>query len=227
MSEASSERGIQLVGDKDTRAPLRARLTTQEPDFPLYTRWLRSCLDSHTSCSSSHATEKDPWLDEQQTFMFVDVKRRCLSMERADVEYAALSYVWGKNNTPLTFQSKKSEFSKKDSLRDYLPQTISDTIQLVEAMGIEYLWVDSLCIVQDDFNLKETLINRMDRIYANAIITIVAATGTHSRCGLSGYSPQSPRALSSRLLPNGDTVGILPFFERQLMNSDHAQRGWT
>jgi hypothetical protein len=227
MSEASSERGIQLIGDRDTRTPLRARLTTQEPDFSLYKRWLRNCLDFHASCSSSHATENDPWLDEQEKFMVVDVKCRCLSMERADVEYAALSYVWGKNNTPLTFQSNKSEFFKEDSLRDNLPQTISDTIQLVEAMGIAYLWVDSLCIVQDDFNLKESLINRMDRIYANAIITIVAATGKHSRCGLSGYGPQSRRALSSKLLPNGDTVGILPLFERQLMDSDHAQRGWT
>jgi hypothetical protein len=226
-TETSSEHGIQLIDDKDTESPLRARLTTQRPDFFLYKRWLRDCLGFHASCSPSHAAEKDSWLDEEQAFMVIDVKRRCLSIERRDAEYAALSYVWGKNNTPLTLQSNKSAFFKEGSLRVNLPRTISDTVQLVEATGIRYLWVESICIVQDDFDMKETLINHMDRIYANAVITIIPATGASSQCGLSGYNDQNRGVLTSKVLPNSITVGILPFFERQLMESNHAERGWT
>ncbi|KAJ8067943.1 hypothetical protein OCU04_003525 [Sclerotinia nivalis] len=66
---------------------------------------------------------------------------------------------------------------------------------LVEILGDRYLWVDSLCIVQDDFTFKEREIDNMASIYANADITIVAGQGTDADSGLRGLrhcgTPQS------------------------------------
>jgi hypothetical protein len=51
-------------------------------------------------------------------------------------------------------------------------------------MGEKYLWVDSICIVQDDPVVANAQINQMDLIYAQAVLTIVAATGQNANVDL-------------------------------------------
>jgi hypothetical protein len=144
-----------------------------------------------------------------------------------ETPYVALSYVWGKNNFPVTLNSNKGTFHEEGSLRNILPLTIAHTIELVQSLGFEYLWVDSLCITQDDLKEKDLLINAMDVIYQSADLTIVAATGTHSQFGLSGYDHGDHNNIVVRKLPSGDTVGFVPYFEREMMDCDHARRGWS
>jgi Heterokaryon incompatibility protein (HET) len=66
------------------------------------------------------------------------------------------------------------------------PNTVKDAIDLVESLGERYLWVDSLCIVQDDDEWKCSQINNMASIYANSHLTIIAADGDSSDYGLRG-----------------------------------------
>jgi hypothetical protein len=58
-------------------------------------------------------------------------------------------------------------------------------------IGERYLWVDSLCIVQDDPQEKHGQIANMDAIYGNAILTINAAAGQDANAGLPGVRPLS------------------------------------
>jgi hypothetical protein len=60
---------------------------------------------------------------------------------------------------------------------DQIPRTIRNTISFVDLLGIPYLWVDSMCIVQDDKEGKHAQIQAMAGIYANAYVTIVAGNG--------------------------------------------------
>ena len=59
-----------------------------------------------------------------------------------------------------------------------LPRTIRDAITFTEYVGEQYLWVDALCIVQDEDEEKRDHFRHMGSIYANAYFTLVAAEGT-------------------------------------------------
>lgn len=101
--------------------------------------------------------------------------------------YFTLSYVWGiKKYTCL----EENNFSKVINLgfshdANFNP-SISDAIALMKGMNETYLWVDALCIVQDRDDDKLAQIYQMDSIYANSILTIVAAGDNQG--GLPGIS---------------------------------------
>jgi hypothetical protein len=57
-----------------------------------------------------------------------------------------------------------------------LPKTAQDAISSARKLNLRYLWVDSLCIIQDSEEDKEKEMARMDKIYENATVTIVAAS---------------------------------------------------
>ncbi|KAF2828684.1 HET-domain-containing protein [Ophiobolus disseminans] len=74
-----------------------------------------------------------------------------------------------------------------------VPQTIEDAIDLTKMLGFKYLWVDSLCIIQDDTEDQQIQINNMHGVYKTAFVTIVAASGVHSNAGLPGLRPGTRR----------------------------------
>lgn len=65
-----------------------------------------------------------------------------------------------------------------------LPRTFSDTISVVRKLGIRYLWINSLCIVQDSTADWELEASRMGDYYWNSILTIAAADSVDSSQGL-------------------------------------------
>ena len=73
-----------------------------------------------------------------------------------------------------------------------LPRTVRHAIALNRLLGETYLWVDRLCIVQDDESTKSAQINSMASIYADSYLTIVAAQGDDADAGLHGVSSVTP-----------------------------------
>lgn len=69
-----------------------------------------------------------------------------------------------------------------------VPKSICDAIYLVGSIGEQYLWVDALCITQDDVAMQQAQIARMDRIYAKALFSIIAANGDTAEVGLPGIN---------------------------------------
>jgi hypothetical protein len=72
-------------------------------------------------------------------------------------------------------------------IMDQLPQTIIGAISLARDLGIPFLWVDSLCIPQDDETYKATAIGKIYLVYGKAELTVTAASGPDSFYGLPGY----------------------------------------
>jgi hypothetical protein len=69
-----------------------------------------------------------------------------------------------------------------------VPKTLTDAILVVRLLEERYLWVDSLCIIQDDEAMKYHQINNMASIFANASITIISRQGDDANYGLRGLS---------------------------------------
>ena len=105
--------------------------------------------------------------------------------------YVALSYRWGGldaiwQTTTKNLNSRRDAFSIED-----LPKTLSDAIRVARDLGFEWIWIDSLCIVQDDREdwAKEAV--KMASIYQNAIITISADSSQDAKAGLHNKRPTS------------------------------------
>jgi hypothetical protein len=72
-----------------------------------------------------------------------------------------------------------------------LPPTIRDAITVCEKLQIEYLWIDSLCIIQDDESVMLEVVDKMDSIYRESILTLIAASGADAYSGIPGVRPRT------------------------------------
>ncbi|KAL8889352.1 MAG: hypothetical protein Q9192_006032, partial [Flavoplaca navasiana] len=97
-------------------------------------------------------------------------------------EYLTLSHVWGGASilklTISTFESMLHEIDIND-----LPLTFQDAIIITRNLGYHYLWIDSLCIVQDDPDDWAFESSTMSRVYSNSTLTIAALWGNDSHSG--------------------------------------------
>jgi len=104
--------------------------------------------------------------------------------------YVALSYVWGTNQTyVLTKKTLQEKCSGLDHAQ--VPKTISDAMNVTKQLGYSFLWVDALCIVQDDRENMADEISSMGKIYRDSEVTIIAANAPSSTDGFLGVS-ESP-----------------------------------
>ena len=144
----------------------------------------------------------------------VDVIDACLVPAPKDCSYVTLSYVWGDRKTLKTNSSNLTQLQEIGSLEKHqwktqLPRTIRDAIGVVKILAEKYLWVDNLCIVQDDEVHKHTEMAKMAAIYANASVTILALQGRHADHGLPGFrdfSEPSTMRQSFHVLDEGVTI---------------------
>lgn len=122
----------------------------------------------------------------------------------------------------------ETELRKKGALNDHkarLPATIQDAINLCARLGERYLWVDSLCIVQDTPD-KHSQIQRMDQIYLNAGLCIVAAAGRDANTGLAGVS--RPREDSQHIaeVDGIQLANVLPDLDQSITQTYWSRRAW-
>lgn len=162
----------------------------------------------------------------------------CLVPSESTHRYVALSYVWGVGTAFKTLKRNIHRLQDKDSLQSHdvatvLPTTIRDVIELTRQIGEQFLWVDSLCIVQDDERERHDQLDRMGSIYANAYVTIVAAGGT-AFSGLRGIKDATPPMERVPEIPHHLRYSRLRFLHhvikqshRKLQASTWNHRAWT
>ena len=99
---------------------------------------------------------------------------RVLETHGAEGVYATLSYCWGQQKR-LTLQKDNMHYLQQEIRLQDLPQTIQDAIAITRRMSMRYLWVDALCIRQDDEVEKAKEIAHMHEIYSSSAVTIIAS----------------------------------------------------
>ncbi|KAF9891588.1 hypothetical protein FE257_003599 [Aspergillus nanangensis] len=156
-------------------------------DMKLFRRWKEMCQKVH-GAKCSQVFKGNGGVRPR----VIDVNRRCLTFAEQGDEWVCLSYVWG-NTTSLQLTVSNIEvFSVAGSLgTEVLPNVVEDALQVTLGLGERYLWVDCLCIVQDDEEDKATFISHMDSIYTLASIVIVAASCVDANSRLPGVQPGS------------------------------------
>ena len=166
------------------------RLRTPICEPKILRTWLSKCESSHSMCW---------WTGPKASLRLrlYDIKFRCVRQFQISsdntVRYVALSYVWGSQAQRLTLsRANHKVLSKKGAINlDEVSRTISDAAVVVEMLGERYLWVDALCILQDDQDDLAEQIPAMGQVYTRSLVTIMAAASTDSNCGLPGVSTQT------------------------------------
>jgi hypothetical protein len=186
--------------------------------FNTIRRWIEECTRKHAPCiraflSSRHHVSLLPRLSNWQVMSLLhekpplparvlDVGRSgndtvCLietQGERAD--YITLSHCWGSvqplKTTTATLQSRKHgiEWSM-------LPKTFQDVITITRGLGIKYIWIDSLCILQDDDDDWVAEAGNVGAIYENSWLTIAATAASDSTVGCFYLPPRQHRLSKS------------------------------
>ncbi|EHA25902.1 hypothetical protein ASPNIDRAFT_43685 [Aspergillus niger ATCC 1015] len=189
--------------------------------------WVSDC---HNSVKREGSLQAKPDTSQITGLRVIDTRQRCITIAPAACRYAALSYVWGATSSDLQATTMNiKDLMRKGSLDSRsLPQTIDDAIVACMKMGIGYLWVDRLCILQDDDpSRKAHWLNSMGDIYAQAYVTIIALAGKNAQHGLPGVNLVKRPASWT-----GTTQGIYliektPAYTECLRKSRWSTRGWT
>ena len=205
-------------------------------DTAICKRWLSECENRHRPECSPSPFNKNQLRQGDSTpliMRLVDVEAMCIIDAPKSCRYLALSYVWGnpKDGRLVLNLDNKHLLAKPHALCAYwdiIPKTISSAMKLVKDLGERYLWVDSLCLVQDDEEEVEECTIVMDKYYAMAILTIVAASGTDAYAGLPGVHPTPRRStkIVKQVLP-GIWMTTMEDLDRFLQSSYYSGRGWT
>ncbi len=191
-------------------------------------QWSAYCGERHALCCPlpSQTAVKD--------IILIDTQRHCLVQFPVAPRYTALSYVWGFLPDPLetiianfpTLQLPKALLDPE--IWGRLPRTIRDAIRVTKDMGERYLWVDRLCIVQDDASNKAQQIASMASIYGNSVFTIVAADGANADSGLQGVGVPRSFPVPPTLELDADChVRPAPETEEASKFAAWHHRGWT
>ncbi|KAH7418960.1 heterokaryon incompatibility protein-domain-containing protein [Cadophora sp. MPI-SDFR-AT-0126] len=104
--------------------------------------------------------------------------------------YAALSYCWGGEQSLQTTTHNHARHQIGIDFDD-LPPTLRDAVLTTHKLGLQYLWVDALCIIQDDERDKSSEIDMMSYVYTSAIVTIAASRAESVQEGF--LQDRSPR----------------------------------
>lgn len=140
--------------------------------------FLRKCRDEHEGCPAGESLLPSRIIDTGPP----DGLIRLIEPQGQSGLYACLSYCWGGivnfTTTHTTIESRRRGFEASE-----LPKTMSDAVRLVRHLGIRYLWIDSLCICQDDREDWARESSRMTAIYAGAYLVIAVNRGSDSSSG--------------------------------------------
>ncbi|KAK4032695.1 heterokaryon incompatibility protein-domain-containing protein, partial [Parachaetomium inaequale] len=145
--------------------------------------------------------------------------------------YATLSHRWGGR---IPFTTTISTFTKRVNgfWLGEIPQSFQDAVLVARSLGLRYLWVDSLCIVQDDEADWLAKSQQMGRIFANASVTIAAHSAQDSTQGFLGaflvpgflgISPENPSDGFTIPMPDLSSDALLKRFSRSCLSS----RAWV
>jgi hypothetical protein len=145
--------------------------------------WLQICQEDHEMCMPS--IDEQPTLPSRVIYIDPDEsKAPYLHESKGDHGYyVALSYRWGTTQKGELKDNVYYDYRHSIPLES-ISRTPRDAIRITRGLGIRYLWVDALCIIQDSDVDKDKELGVMGDIYRNATVTIAAANGDHADSGL-------------------------------------------
>jgi hypothetical protein len=196
---------------------------TSSKSIDIAKQWVQDCLHMHPQCSRAD--------DMPLPTRVVDVgpeseaaSPRLLVTRGRSGKYVTLSHCWGTSYRVTLTKNNLPKFEEA-ILLNKLPKTFQDAIQLTRLLGVQYLWIDALCIVQDDQNDWKRESAAMCSVFENAIFSISAVVASDSHSGV--LHERSPHSVQVEV--NAMQVGVrqkLDSLPEAMARSRLETRGW-
>jgi hypothetical protein len=158
--------------------------TASDACWALAHQWYTNCIRNHPACNQ--VANKEAWfpsrLIETGTADNPLLRLRITNEIPPDGPYLTLSHCWGTASIFKLTTSNLDQMKDNIAIMD-LPKAFQDAIFITRRLGIRYLWVDSLCILQDsieDWRAESAL---MGDVYRNSVCNIAATGASNSEEG--------------------------------------------
>ncbi|KAK5991269.1 hypothetical protein PT974_09549 [Cladobotryum mycophilum] len=206
-------------------------------------KWVEDCANNHgpKCCMTvSKAERVDPY-DVPLPSRCIDVGgsgdivlRDCAGVRGS---YITLSHRW----TDETQQSKTTKNNWGLRLHglefDNLSKSLNEVISFTRQLGVRYIWIDSICIIQDDpADLHKELLN-MAQYYQNSLFTLASEIGTKHTNGLLRLPNQIDKLIQLPYMDSGKQRGNLYVYKQKWKTNDRylsevgrselLSRGWV
>ncbi|KAG4443091.1 hypothetical protein IFR05_001417 [Cadophora sp. M221] len=205
---------------------------SSEATLTMVQGWLHECLSNHKTCRD--CTRSDLGFMPTRLIEIAGANHRLYETAGRPVEsYAALSYCWGTAGqlmtTRGTYQSHMAGIDPQ-----ILPATVRDAVEVTRKLGIKYIWIDSICIIQDDASDKAIEIMQMELVYSQATVTIMASRAKSVHEGFlqerlpttSGFRDNQFQLPYRCLNGDLDTVTLVPSLDDDFTEPLNT-RGWA
>lgn len=158
------------ITNQDDKSRIVARSTGSKSSIELAARWIRHCQENHPGCSFANPSN---WIPSRLIDVLVSPPRL---VHRSDADaneaYATLSHRWKGSMTKLLHANMKA-YGEGVPLED-LPKTFQEAIDVTRRLSIRYLWIDSLCIIQDSKEDWRTESALMGQVYQYGVVNLAA-----------------------------------------------------
>ncbi|TRX90161.1 hypothetical protein FHL15_008889 [Xylaria flabelliformis] len=209
--------------------------TSSSTSLDLAISWYQSCCTNHSLCNRVEG-QKHEWMPSR----LIDIGEMESQWKLVDVRldnitpapYFTLSYRWGLNQSLVLQNSTFYTFRREQPISD-LPQTFKDAIHVIRRFSVRYLWIDALCIIQDNREDREREIPEMQRIYNRSACTLAASASEDPNGGL--FRRRDPQALvpgtiaapSAALRNENYHIFDNSYWDRHAINGPLHKRGWV
>ncbi len=160
--------------------------------FRMISDWVRNCVNNHELCTQagSAATSMPFRLIDVRGHNPVLIAGKSLKL----APYIALSYCWGKGKVETTkttnLQSRCKQYQGIPMMN--LPKTLQDAVSITRRLKVNYLWIDSLCILQDSAEDWQQEAPKMGEYYRNAYLTLSALDSPDANSGMLHQRKSAP-----------------------------------
>lgn len=197
-------------------------------------QWLRDSIKRPAGYSEPTLPTRVLDLGSNNSRLTASIRLRITDFgEKGD--YFTLSYRWGARPWFTTTRETLTTHCQRIDLND-MPKIFGDAVMVARRMSVQYLWIDALCILQDDLSDWSQESAQMGEIYQNSLCTLAIHHPSSNTEGFLSSALKEPQIVEVNLRPAGCSVRDAPFtsflrlpgiFELDVDDSPLSQRGWV
>ncbi|PMD34225.1 HET-domain-containing protein [Hyaloscypha variabilis F] len=211
--------------------------TEPESYLAMARKWLETCLEKHPECIGINAQKGSLKLPARLLQIGSPTPEKiCLWIVPAEekskpVQYMTLSHCWG-TFPILTLTETTREQMLEGILITALPKTFRDAVFIANQIGVKFLWIDSLCIMQDSLSDWEQEASLMADVYRGSLCNIAATGSSHANegCLYERCAPVTPCVITTSWDDMSTQEYVLYdelFWEKVFENDPLKQRAWV
>ncbi|KAF4622768.1 hypothetical protein G7Y89_g14259 [Cudoniella acicularis] len=157
-------------------------LPLSDATYAMIKNWFKTCGESHLACEE-HVTKPLPTRVIDVGSIKGGLSEKIFVSKGKCADWVALSHCWGgviqKSTTTTNLQDREQLLIVEE-----LPKNFRNAIEITRWLGYRYLWIDSLCILQDSHEDWVREATQMANVYKHAVVTIAAESAMSSETGI-------------------------------------------